>query len=236
MERREFIKWCAGTGALLLSGPQGFPADARPRMYARVQLIDENGNPLKAAELPAGQTYVFRYPHAATPCFLLNLGHETAHDTPLTTADGQQYRWSGGVGPASSIVAYSAICAHQMAHPTRQVTFIGYKQDPRAPAGQAQQGTITCCANYSVYDPARGAKVLSGPAKQPLAAILLEYRDDDDALFAVGTFGGEMFHAFFEQFAFRLELEYGPGNAQRLTTDTAVVLPLDKFSNTRMNC
>lgn len=236
MERRAFIKWCAGAGALLLSGPQAFPADARPRMYARTRLVDENGNPLKADDLPAGPTYVFHYPHAATPCFLLNLGRETARDTPLTMADGQQYRWAGGVGPENSIVAYSAICAHQMAHPTRQVTFIGYKRDQSALAGQAPQGVITCCANYSVYDPAQGAKVLSGPAKQPLAAIMLEYRDVDGALFAVGTFGGEMFRAFFEQFAFRLELEYGPGNAQRPITATTVVLPLEEFSATRMNC
>ncbi len=236
MERRMFIKWCAGASALLLSGPQAFPADARPRMYSRTQLIDENGNPLKADELPVGQTYIFSYPYAATPCFLLNLGHGTGHDTALLTADGQQYRWAGGIGPANSIVAYSAICAHQMAYPTRQVTFIGYKQDQGATAEQTSQGVITCCANYSVYDPAQGAKVLSGPAKQPLAAIMLEYRDDDGALFAVGTFGGEMFRAFFEQFAFRLELEYGPGNAQRPVTGTTTVMPLEKFSNTRISC
>lgn len=236
MERRDFIRLCAGAGALLVTGPRAFAADAGPERYSRAQLVTEDGTHLRASALEIGKNYVFRYPFEATPCFLLDLGRPTAKDASLVTEDGRQYRWAGGVGPGSSIVAYSAICAHQMAHPTRQVTFIGYERDQGAIAGQAPQGVITCCANYSVYDPAQGAKVLSGPAKQPLAAILLDYRDEDEALFAVGTFGGEMFRAFFEQFAFRLELEYGPGNAQRPIAGTTAVLPLEKFSSTRMNC
>lgn len=236
MERRDFIRLCTGVSVMFLAGPQAFGADARPRRYARVLIATADDTPLRAGTLEIGKTYIFHYPFAATPCFLLNLGRPTAAETPLATEDGQRYQWSGGVGPNNAIVAYSAICAHQMAYPTRQVTFIGYTQNQGATGTQTSQGVITCCANYSVYDPAQGAKVLSGPAKQPLAAIMLEYRDNDGALFAVGTFGGEMFHAFFEKFAFRLELEYGPGNAQRPVTGTTTALPLEKFSNTRISC
>lgn len=237
MDRRDFLRLCASAGALLAAGPHVFAADAAPRHYARVRLVAEDGTALRADGLEIGRNYVFHYPFAATPCFLLNLGRPTAAPTSLTTESGRRYRWSGGVGPHRSIVAYSAICAHQMAHPTRQVSFIAYRHGPGATAGKAAPGVITCCANNSVYDPAQGARVLSGPAGQPLAAILLEHRAADDALFAVGTFGGEMFDAFFEQFAERLGLEYGSAlKARQPVTATAVVLPLERFSATQMNC
>ena len=41
---------------------------------------------------------------------------------------------------------------------------------------------IHCCADHSVYDPAEGARVVSGPAPQPLAAILLEHDAADDGV------------------------------------------------------
>lgn len=236
MDRRGFIKLCASAGALLAAGPGALAADARPRLYARVKLIGEDGRPAHASALEPGRNYIFPYPFAATPCFLLNLGRPTARDATLATEDGAPYRWPGGVGPDRAIVAYSAICAHQLAYPTRQVSFIGYRAHPSGAAAPSDRGVITCCANYSVYDPAEGARVLSGPAKQPLAAVLLEYRETDDALFAVGTFGREMFPAFFERYAFRLDLEYGPGNARRPVTDAAVVVPLEHYSGTWAAC
>ena len=58
---------------------------------------------------------IFHYPYAATPCFLLNLGRPLSLPAELKTAAAQPYRWPGGVGPQRSIVAYSAICAHQLA-------------------------------------------------------------------------------------------------------------------------
>ena len=42
--------------------------------------------------------------------------------------------------------------------------------DYRAQRG-VQDGLIHCCAEHSQYDPARGAEVLSGPARQPLNAL-----------------------------------------------------------------
>ena len=59
-----------------------------------------------------------------------------------------------------------------MTYPTKQVSFIGYRAEPSpvAPRGKV----ITCCSDRSVYDPAAGARVVSGPAPQPLATVLLE--------------------------------------------------------------
>jgi hypothetical protein len=115
------------------------------------------------------------------------------------------------VGRDRNIVAFSAICAHKLAYPTREVSFIRY-QPERSPTSGAH--VIHCCADHSVYDPAEGARVVSGPAPQPLAAILLEYDAAQDSLFALGTVGAEQFDAFFDKYRVRLALEYGEGRAR----------------------
>jgi hypothetical protein len=43
---------------------------------------------------------------------------------------------------------------------------------------------------------AAAARVLGGPALQPLSAIVLEHDKTGDQPYAVGTLGGEMFDAF----------------------------------------
>jgi Rieske Fe-S protein len=220
MRRRTFIQVCAATAGA--ASVPAFPAhDARPRRYSRARLDDDNGRPLRAAQLPVDRTLIFHYPYAATPCFLLNLGRPVAAPARLKTATEGSYEWSGGVGPGRSIVAYSAICAHQLTYPTREISFIGYRTETSARNRFAN--VIHCCSEHSQYDPAQGGRVLAGPAPQPLAAILLEHDPDDDTLTAVGTLGGEMFNAFFTKYAFRLSLEHGDaardavGNRSRAT-------------------
>ena len=56
---------------------------------------------------------------------------------------------------------------------------------------------------------------MSGPAPQPLAAILLDYDAATDELFALGTVGAEQFDAFFRKYDFKLAMEYGEGKAKR---------------------
>ena len=73
---------------------------------------------------------------------------------------------------------------------------------------------IHCCGDNSRYDPLQGARVIDGPAPQPLAAVLLEWDANSDQLHAVGTRGGEMFDAFFEKYTMKLELETGSSPAQ----------------------
>jgi hypothetical protein len=86
-----------------------------------------------------------------------------------------------------------------------------------------------------VYDPAAGARVVSGPAPQPLATILLEHDPKADEVFAVGTFGGEMFAEFFRKFEFRLQLEMG--NRVRSEVDrTATVKLLSTYSTQWAQC
>jgi len=234
VKRRTFIQLCAAAaGAAGVTAP-AFPArELRPRQYARTRLEDASGRPLRAAALPVDRNLIFHYPYAATPCFLLNLGRPTDAPTRLKTAEDGGYEWPGGVGPRRSIVAYSAICAHQLTYPTRDISFISYRAEKNEQNRFAK--VIHCCSEHSQYDPARGARVVAGPAPQPLAAILLDYDPREDALYAVGTLGGEMFNAFFTKYAFKLSLERG--NAVRETVGaSARVTPLDDYCRQQVRC
>ncbi|HET7548775.1 MAG TPA: hypothetical protein VFJ86_13450 [Usitatibacter sp.] len=227
MKRRDFVKVCSASAAGVALAPAAGGAPLPVKSYARTRLVDEKGRAIRLGELKVGANYVFDYPYAATPCFLLRLDRAAPGGVELQTEAGARYRWEGGVGTEKSVVAYSAICAHKMAYPTRQVTFIGYREAPSPVAGKGR--VITCCSDRSVYDPAAGARVVSGPAPQPLATILLEHEKAADEVYAVGTFGGEKFDEFFAKYAFRLELEMG-NKARAGVEATTVVLPLERYS------
>jgi arsenite oxidase small subunit len=231
MERRDFVKLCAAGAAALAA--TGVRADARPRFYDKARLVDEKGAPLLARAIPANRNLIFHYPFAATPCFLLNLGHPVAAPASLKTADQTPYQWPGGVGAGRSIVAYSAICAHKLTYPTRDISFISYRAE-KTP-GNRFASVIHCCSEHSQYDPAEGARVVAGPAPQPLAAILLEYEGDSDQLVAVGTLGGELFNEFFEKYAFRLQTELG-GGAHAAVAGSCVVQPLENYCRQQVKC
>jgi Rieske Fe-S protein len=233
MKRRDFVQLCA-TAATAASLPQpATGATLTARMYKRARLVDDKGEPVRLEDLKTGTNYVFDYPYSSTPCFLLRLERPGQAGVELKTESGQAYRWEGGIGPDRSVVAYSAICAHKLTYPTRQVSFIGYRNEPTpvAPSGKV----ITCCSDRSVYDPAAGARVVSGPAPQPLCAILLEQDPKSGEVTAVGTYGGEMFAEFFRRFDFRLQLEMG-ARARHQVEGTTVVRPLESYSSQWAKC
>ena len=234
MKRRGFLRTCALlSGAAGLMPRQAAWADAAPRHYARTRLIDIHGAPIRLADLAEDTNYVFHYPYAATPCFLLKLGRRAAAAAELRREDGATYAWQGGVGPARNLVAFSAICAHRLAYPTRDVSFIRFQKDRSATSGG---NVIHCCADHSVYDPAAGARVIAGPAPQPLAAIILAHDGAHDELFALGTVGPEQFDAFFSKYDVKLSLEYGAGRGRAPVAETAVVRELDNFCKTTIRC
>lgn len=234
MERRQFLAACAAAaGAAQWAALGEAWADSPPHWYARSQLVDGHGEPIKVAQLARRTNYVFNYPYAGTPCFLLDLGRPVAPAGQVLRADGASYAWAGGVGPGHSLVSYSAICAHKLAYPTRDVSFIKF-QPERSPTSDGN--VIHCCADHSVYDPAAGARVVSGPAPQPLAAILLEYDAATDGLVAMGTVGAEQFDAFFRKYDFKLTMEYGQGKAQRPVGTTTVVRELTQYCRQTIQC
>jgi Rieske Fe-S protein len=208
-------------------------AQTAPRLYERSRLVDVHGAPLKASDVVAETNYIFHYPFVSTPCFLLNLGKRAVAETALRREDGTTYAWNGGVGPSRAIVAFSAICAHKLAYPTREVSFIRY-QPKRSATSDAQ--VIHCCADHSVYDPASGARVLAGPAPQPLAAILLEHEVASDQLVALGTVGAEQFDAFFRKYEFKLAMEHGQAKARKAIGPTSVVRELAQYCKQTIQC
>ncbi len=233
VDRRGFVRLCAsmlagiGASPTLLAQPP-----ATVRHYARARLVDERGGPLTADQIKRGESYLFHYPYVSTPCFLIDLGRPVAA-AALRTEDGRSYEWPGGAGPGRSIVAFSAICAHKMSHPTRSVSFINYRPEraafrDRARLSAERAEIIYCCSEKSVYDPAQGARVLGGPAKQPLAAVLLETDTARGGMLAVGTCGGEMFERFFREFGPRLALEH---RTRKVDAPVSGDIPVVRFSD-----
>jgi Rieske Fe-S protein len=234
MDRRSFVESCAASAtclAAVMTQPV-FAADARARNYARTLLTDEQGRPFKASSLKLQTNYVFNYPFEGTPAFLLKLA-QPALPQRLSTKAHADYAWPGGVGLQHSVVAFSAICAHQLVYPTHQVSFISFRKN-KAQKG-LQDNLIHCCADHSQYDPSKGAQVLSGPAEQPLCAVLLTHDAVADTLTAYATLGGELFDEFFRKYEFKLSLDVGP-NAKNPVGKQAVVRELEKYCRNSIQC
>lgn len=198
-ERRVFLSACSASlvavasqwvSAQTFTGTSASSATSgkRDRRYARSILADEQGRAVRASSLMPLTNYLFQYPFVATPCLLLNLDRDV-----------------GGVGLRKSIVAFSAICSHKLAYPAKEVSFIRFQANA---SSRSEAQRIHCCADHSVYDPARGAAVVTGPAPLPLAAITLEFNPRDDTLAAVGTSGTDQFDAFFTKYEFKLNMEF----------------------------
>ena len=137
------------------------------------------------------------------------------------------------MGPRRSIVAFSAICAHQLVYPTKDVSFISFR--PKKASKGVRDDLIHCCAEHSQYDPAKGAQVLSGPAEQPLCAVLLTHDPAADTLTAYATLGGELFNEFFRKYEAKLSFEVGARAVNPVGTEV-VVRELDKFCRNTIQC
>jgi len=232
--RRGFMRFC-GSAATAVAGV-GLAGELHATQP--VKLVWSDDKPVTWQALQAETEYLFFYPYQSTPCFLLRL-EGPAEPIDLTTADGRRYHWQGGAGPDRSLVAFSAICAHRLTHPAKAVSFIGYRRDPVGYLNEEQEvirrsGVIQCCSEHSIYDPAVGAKVVSGPAEQPLAAV--DLRLAEDGLEVGGVYGGQLFERFFDEFGIRLELEFGKSDYRKPVGDRALVVRTEDYTRQRMQC
>jgi arsenite oxidase small subunit len=236
MERRTFVKLCAGTAAVLTADPGRFFVQASEmKSYQRVKLVNDSGEALSLKTLDKEVSYIFSYPYMGTPCVLLNLGKSLQGGAELKTSQGQSYTWPGGVGPDQSVVAYVSICTHQLAYPSKSQSFMNFQKGKGAVSGQA--GMITCCLHNSVFDPSAGGKVITGGALQPLPTIKLDYDPKEDAVFATGVVGaGELFENFFTAFKKELRQEFGRGGAEEEISGTATVVPLSDYTAQQITC
>jgi len=234
---------CASAVAGITASPELLAGDHQQyHRYGRVGLIDPySREPVRAAALDVGETYLFHYPFVSTPCFLVDLGRPVPSKNNLKTREDKPYHWKGGSGPQNSVVAFSAICAHKMSHPAPSVSFINYRHgETRFRNSQDEieerSGVIYCCSENSVYDPARGGRVLGGPAPQPLAAIELEYDAKQDSFYATATIGGEMFDRYFSNFHDRLVLQYGRFDIDQALTDATELMRLSEYTQHAVSC
>ena len=243
MKRRKFVKICASTVVGVTANPEVLAEGIREQhSYERVALVDsQSREPVAAASIEVGEAYLFHYPYVTTPCFLLDLGYSLTRRESLKTRFGDPYRWPGGAGPKRSVVAFSAICAHKMSHPARSVSFINYRHEKTSFRDHNDEivegkGVIYCCSEKSVYDPSRGARVLGGPAPEPLAAILLDYDETEDSFYATATLGGEMFNRYFASFGQRLVLDHQRIDIQRTSSGATELVRLSDFCKNQVLC
>jgi Rieske Fe-S protein len=236
MDRRNFLKVVAGATVIAVN-----PSLIRGNLYAsdggalyiayeKAQLVDAAGKPMKVSMLEKEVNYIFNYPYASTPCMLINLPKPTAKDIELVSENGEKYVWKSGVGKDRTVVAYSAICAHQLTHPTPNDSFIGYVPMAKKTMAYEKSGVIVCSSHLSAYDAAAGAKVLGGAATQPLAAVVLEVAADD-TIWAVGVLGSDKFQDYFKSFRPELKEFYGgPAEAKKLVSISAKTVKLTEYS------
>jgi hypothetical protein len=73
---------------------------------------------------------------------------------------------------------------------------------------------------------------MAGPAPQPLAAVSLEFVEDEQALFATGIYGGAMLEQFLEKFGFQVSLAHDTDDVWRPASESTIAWPLDEYSRT----
>ena len=235
MDRRNFLK-IAGVGVVVAVAPSTITGrlyaseGALFQSYEKVQLVDNAGNPIKASSLKKETNYVFNYPFIGTPAILLDLGEKTAENITLKSADGEEYLWKSGVGANRSIVAYSAICSHQLAHPTPEDSFLQYLPRGGKTMACKQSGVMVCSSHLSAFDTKSGCKHIAGPAEEALASIIIEI-DEDDNLWASAVLGPDKFHEYFKVFKPEMKKFYGgKRKAKKHVKDTALTVTLSEYT------
>jgi len=239
MQRRGFLKLTGTTAAVIVVAPsliteRLYADDGKLyQSYEKIMLIDADGNPLKASTVVKEENYVFNFPHVSTPCILVNLGEKTRKDVTLSSDDGTEYVFKGGIGKEGSIVAYSAICPHQLTHPQPDTSFFQYvpKGTKTLAYDKTVGGIFVCSSHLSAFTPKDGGKRVSGPATEGLTQIVLEI-DSDDVLWAVGALGPNKFHDYLDAFKGEFKKYYGnKRKAKKLVKKEAVVVTLKNFSS-----
>ena len=236
MDRRNFLKIAGISGAVIAVSPSTISGQLRAddgtlfMAYEKVQLVDASGSAIKASTLKQETNYVFNYPFVGTPSILLDLGEETAKDVKLKSEDGEEYMWKGGIGAKRSIVAYSAICSHQLAHPTPDDSFLQYLPRGKTTMACKESGVMVCSSHLSAFDTKQGCKQIAGPAEQALASIVIEIAEDD-TLWASAVLGPDKFHDYFKRYKPEMKKFYGgKRKAKKRVKDSALTVTLNEYT------
>ena len=193
---------------------------------------------LKLSSLPVGQAFLFHYPLVCTPALLINLGQSApplhAIRYRIGLNEEGEHNWPGGTGPNQSIVAFSAICPHDLTYNTRQLALISYhhkKSGYYAP----QDRVITCCSHGTAYDAAKGGQPIMGPAKKPLGSVPLIYDKAEGSLAPAALQGYSVIPAFLRKHRKTLRRDFGKTYKSKVK-GKIILTPLDKFSAKTIKC
>jgi Rieske Fe-S protein len=235
MERRNFLQLSATTAMAVAITPslmtQKLYAEDGSlfQTFEKVQLKDAEGNALKSTALVTEENYIFMYPHAATPAIMVNLTSPADKNVKLKAEDGTEYIFKGGAGAKGTLVAYSAICPHQLTYPQKSMSMFQYVDEKGKTLSYDKGGVFVCTSHLSAFEPKQGGKVVGGPANQGLAQIVLEI-DADDNIWAVAVLGPVKFQDFFDAFKQDLKAVYGRRGAKKLIQTETKVQTLKNFS------
>jgi ubiquinol-cytochrome c reductase iron-sulfur subunit len=139
------------------------------------RLVDENGRPLRAADLAVG---------SMTPAYAEGVDRERLDASLIVVrleADDLRLPEQRADWAPQGILAYSKICTHAGC----AVSMFRYPLfSPKTP-----RPALVCPCHYSTFDPAAGGKVLFGPAGRPLPQLPVTV-DGEGELRAAGSFSG----------------------------------------------
>ena len=236
MKRRSFLKLTGASAMGVVVAPSLITQKLYAgngdlyKTYEKIQLKDAEGNPLKSSTLEKEENYVFNFPMISTPCIVVDLGEATQKDVTLKADDGTEYIFNGGVGKTGSIVAFSAICPHQLTHPTPDDSFFQYVPKAGTTMAYKEGGVFVCSSHLSAFTPKDGGKRVNGPATEGLTQIVLEI-DDQDNIWAVGALGPNKFHDYLDAFKPEFKKYYGgKRKGKKLVKVEAKVVKLSSFS------
>jgi ubiquinol-cytochrome c reductase iron-sulfur subunit len=139
------------------------------------RLVDEDGRPLLAADVPA-TSFLTAFPEGADPRELGAPVIVVREDPARLRLPRARRGWA-----PQGILAYSKICTHA------GCALALYRRPLYEPVSQPPG--IACPCHYSVFDPRTGGTVLAGPAGRPLPQLPLAVGPDGE-LRAAGGFSG----------------------------------------------
>lgn len=144
--------------------------------HARRALVDDEGNPILAANVNEG-SFVTAFPQGADKD---NLGSPVVVvrvDPATLQLPAERASWA-----PQGILAYSKICTHA-------ACAISLFRSPLSPTTQSRGPALVCPCHYSTFDVLDGGSVEFGPAGRPLPQLPLTI-DASGALTAGGPMSG----------------------------------------------
>jgi len=151
ISRRAFViatgAGVSGTLVPALAAAAGAPSE-KPATYPSVRIAD-------LAAIKVDVPVAFTYPDANSPALLVRMKQSVP----------------GGVGPESSLVAYSQLCTHKGCP-------VSYRPERKL---------LICPCHWSSFDPAKAGQMVIGQGSHALPRIVL--RVEGSAVHAVGVDG-----------------------------------------------